>query len=287
MPSRSVNCAVLVLSCDPYSDLWTPFFTLFRKYWADCPFSVFLGAGLIAQPPNGVNILRSSAGRDWSQCLLDYLAAIDTDYVLLMLDDFFIRRRVDTEKILHCLKFAEAKQAAQVRLVARPGPQVRLRDENLIGACDPRARYRVCAQAAIWRKDALRNLLVPGENAWEFETRATRRSESEHRGHYAVWQSVLPYEGLLAHHVIEKGCWLPHEKWIFARKNIGCDFSARKVLPWTQTVFCQAARIISYGLGVLPRRSRERFHQILRSLAYRLAPHQVKRLGGSNQSDLG
>jgi hypothetical protein len=40
--NSSDNLAVIVVSCDLYSDVWKPFFTLFFKYWNDCPFPVYL-----------------------------------------------------------------------------------------------------------------------------------------------------------------------------------------------------------------------------------------------------
>jgi len=38
------NCSILIPSCDKYSDLWRPFFTLFWRHWPDCPFPVYLGS---------------------------------------------------------------------------------------------------------------------------------------------------------------------------------------------------------------------------------------------------
>ena len=34
--------AILIVSCDKYSDLWDPFFKLFFKFWPDCPFNIYL-----------------------------------------------------------------------------------------------------------------------------------------------------------------------------------------------------------------------------------------------------
>ncbi|HET7640689.1 MAG TPA: hypothetical protein VFK47_18415, partial [Ktedonobacteraceae bacterium] len=240
---KKALCSLLVLSCDAYKDLWLPFFNQFNTHWADCPYPQYLGVGGMNFSHGGVTALHSNAGRDWSQCFLDYLQQIDTEYVLVMLDDFFLRRKVESRLVTHCLDFAINKQAVQVRLIPRPGPTHGIPGEELIGACAPSLRYRVCAQAAIWNKASLEALLRPGESAWDFETNATERASLDESAHYSVWRSVLPYQGMWAHHVIEKGKWLPHEKWIFSRKNIGCDFAARGTLDLGQTVFCQCARI--------------------------------------------
>ena len=36
------RCAVLVTSCDSYSDIWDPFFKLMDAYWQDIPYKVYL-----------------------------------------------------------------------------------------------------------------------------------------------------------------------------------------------------------------------------------------------------
>src|SRR4051794_37784312 len=115
-------CALLVVSCDPYADLWPPFFALLRRHWADCPFPVYLGTGENSRPPEGVAVLRSAGGKDWSRCMRDYLDALPQPYVLVMLDDFFLRRAVSNADVVACLRFAEANQATQVRLIPRPKP---------------------------------------------------------------------------------------------------------------------------------------------------------------------
>jgi len=69
------RCAILVMSCDAYDDLWAPCFNLLGKHWPDCPFPVYLGAEQQVYPGAGVVTLHSSAGsRNWTGRLMDYLS---------------------------------------------------------------------------------------------------------------------------------------------------------------------------------------------------------------------
>lgn len=36
------NCAILLSTCDKYEDAWLPFFTLFKTYWKECTFPIYL-----------------------------------------------------------------------------------------------------------------------------------------------------------------------------------------------------------------------------------------------------
>jgi len=269
------SCSLLVVSCDAYSDLWCPFFTLLGRFWTDCPFPLYLGAGCKKYDYPKLATLSSACGRDWAGCVRDYLEDIPTPYVLMVLDDFFLRGPVRNAEILRCLGFAQLNNAIQVRLIPRPGPTQRVFDEELIGECECGLPYRLSTQAAIWDRLALINLLRPGESIWEFEHSGNQRILQLPKGFYATWRQVLPYQGVLAHHVIEKGKWIPHQKLLFGRKKVGCDFSQRATLPVGQTFYCICAEVLAGILGFLPWRVNA---QIRRTLKRILSPFIGKRM---------
>ncbi len=87
--SGSPACSILVVSCDRYRDLWAPFFTLFQRYWPDCDMPVYLGANFVQAEFAGVRTLKAGDDESWSKGLRFFLENIQTEYVLLMLEDFF------------------------------------------------------------------------------------------------------------------------------------------------------------------------------------------------------
>jgi hypothetical protein len=267
------------MSCDAYSDLWTPFFTLLDCYWPDCPFPVFLGAGELDCGLRAVTTLKSGGGRDWSKCFQDCLEQLETKYVLVMLDDFFLRRKVSTSEVLKCLRFALMTDAVQLRLIPRPRPTGRLLGEKLIGESGLGSPYRVSTQAAIWNRMRLLEMLRPGETIWEFEYNANARADELPGGFYSVWRPVLPYQGTWAHHVVEKGKWFFHEKWIFGRQNIGCDFSRRETLPLRQTVFYHLAQTVDRLLDFLPWQAKARCKRLLKKSLRPFLGRALDRLG--------
>lgn len=277
-------CALLVLSCDAYADLWNPFFTLLDRYWPDCPFPIYLGTGKLNSGFSGITTLTSDGGRDWSKCAQDYLDQIPHPYVLIMLDDFFLRQMVPTVEVLRCLDFARQHEALQVRLIPRPGPTDRVTGETLVGESAPGSPYRLSTQAAIWNRAALRALLQPGESIWNFEHQGNIRALSMPTGFFSVWHPVLPYEGLFAHHVVEKGQWLPHEKWLFGRQNIGCDFTRRSTLSWGQTLLYHTAQTLDRMLNVFPWPAKIRLKHGLKRILYPLMPRQFSRMSGTASS---
>lgn len=276
-------CSVLVMSCDAYDDLWPPFFTLLRRHWPDIPFPVYLGVESKTAPIGSVTTLHSPRdGRDWTGRLKDYLDQLETPYVLLLLEDFFFRRPVRTAEVLGALRFAMDHAACQVRLVPRPPPTRRLPAESTIGVSAPGSRYRLSTQGAIWDRAALAGQLVGGETIWQFEHRGNERIANVPAGYYSVWRPILTYEGWLAHHVVEKGRWFPHEKWRFGRAGVGCDFSRRGTLDWTATAFYHGAHLLHGCLSFLPEPGRSRATRRLKRFFARLFPGRVQFMSGSS-----
>lgn len=82
------NCAVLVNSCDKYAEAWYPFFALFKKYWSDCPYPVYLNTETKAYSEQEVQTLNSNK-TSWGSRLCDALNRIDSEYVILLFRRFF------------------------------------------------------------------------------------------------------------------------------------------------------------------------------------------------------
>jgi hypothetical protein len=220
------DCCILIPSCDAYADLWQPFFTLFARFWSDCPFPVFLGNNSLRFERTGVRVIHSSQGNNWTNRVRDHLEAIDTTYVLLMLEDFFLRRSVPTERIVRGLNALSVQDGYMLRLHARPRPVLQVAGCPEIGAIPAGTPYRVSTQASIWRRETLLRLMRDGESIWQFEIHGTRRSAALPDGFFSFWESVLPYD----HHVVERGKWFPREARFFKALNIGCEFDRRPLM---------------------------------------------------------
>jgi hypothetical protein len=255
-------CAVLVPSCDAYSDLWAPFFALFWRFWPDCPFPVYLGANAGTFDHPRVIALPSNQGTNWANRVREHVAAVPTPYVLLVLEDFFWRRPTPTGEVLSLLQALRRLDGEMLRLTNRPPPDHRVPGYPAIGRIDPGAPFRASTQAAIWRRATLLHLLAPGESIWEFEVGGSRRSDQWPDGFYSTWDQVLPY----AYHVVEKGKWFRHEARRFARMGIGCDFAARPVMTRSEALGTRMDWTKSWFLHRLPWRTRLRVQALARRL---------------------
>jgi hypothetical protein len=241
--------SVLAPSCDAYSDLWQPFFAQFWKHWPDCPFPVYLGSNTETFEHPRVVTLNADHGSNWTNRVREQLRMIETPYVLLILEDFFLRSRVHTPDVLACLDAIVAVNGHMVRLIPRPAPDVQVTGYPMLGAVLPGSPYRISTQAAIWRRDTLISLMRDNESIWQFEIDGSPRSSTFTDGFFAAWKPIMTY----GHHVVERGKWFRNEAAFFGAMGIGCDFTRREIMTRREMLRWYKGKARSAILDLLPR----------------------------------
>lgn len=229
------KCSILISSCDSYSDLWLPFCKTLERHWPDRGMDTFILSETKTAEIKHVQFINSGVVKnDWSRNLEHALQSVQTKYVCLMLEDFFLRSDVDQSVFQDVIKFADSHDADMVRLLKKPTlHEQAFMQNNIALKISMHAPYRVSCQASLWRRTSLIQLVKAGESAWEFERYGSERSVELGFEHYTCKATVLPY----FHHVVERGRWFPWDASHFGRQNIGCDFASRNVMSWSYGFF--------------------------------------------------
>lgn len=236
------KCSILISSCDSYSDLWLPFCKTLERHWPDRGMDTFILSETKTSEIKNIQFINSGVvENDWSRNLEYALQNVQTKYVCLMLEDFFLRSDVNQSVFLDFVNFADKSDADMVRLLRKPTLcEPAFTQNDLALKISRHAPYRVSCQASLWSRTSLIQLVKAGESAWEFERYGSERSVELGFDHYTCKATVLPY----FHHVVERGIWFPWDAWRFGRQNIGCDFASRKVMSWPHGFFWLARKSV-------------------------------------------
>lgn len=227
----SNTLAIIVVSCDKYSDVWTPFFTLFFKYWGGCPYPVYLTSNFLHYNDSRVVTINVESEENWSSSLKKALNKINENYIILILEDFLLTQYVDTERIKELWQYMIEKNAACMRLFPCPGPDKDCKDNPNIGIIVKGSPYRSSTMIAIWDKEMLLALLLNGETAWEFELKGTHRTNDLDRPFLSVKRDTnIPIRYVCT--AITKGRWIPEIPDFFKKEGIYIDFSQRGFWKW-------------------------------------------------------
>lgn len=116
---------ILVLSCDKYEPIWEPFFILLDKYYPNHPKCYLVTETKICPYCATINVNIQT----WTRRFKTALEQIKDDTVLVLLDDFFIRKPVD-EKRIENIKFTDDIICYNFELEYRE-PAIRLKDWDI------------------------------------------------------------------------------------------------------------------------------------------------------------
>jgi hypothetical protein len=245
--SAASDPPLLVVSCDRYADLWSPFFSVLARQWPDCPFPLFLGTNRKTFNEAGVTCLPVGDDIGWADGLSAMLARLDAEYALVFLDDFFLTGSPRGDVIQRLGRVAAQNRVGCLRLHPVPPPSRRLPDHPELGEIQVGDPYRVSTQVAFWRIDTLRKLLVPGHSPWDFELLGSRSSDELAEPFWSVREPTLPYR-----HVVERGRWMPEGLRTCAALGIEIDRSTRATWPEGERHRSWAARLRSQVFWQLP-----------------------------------
>lgn len=177
---------ILLCTCDSYEDLWDPFFKLFDKFGGELKnYSIIINTESKQYSYPGLKIEcvnQDNPEEDitWGKRLRDVLTTISSEYVLFLLDDFFLTREVsdsDYKKILWCIETMESDQTiGGMNLLPLWGADSS-NEMNGFYLINPGTPYRFNAQACIWRRQILFDSILDIESPWEWELYGNIRND--------------------------------------------------------------------------------------------------------------
>lgn len=226
----SSKCAIIVSSCDKYLDVLDGFFTLFNKYWTNCEYPVYINLEQKTYVhKNTISV--NSKEKSWCKRLHNVIKLCETEYVILLLEDFYFEGPVHKEMIGKCIEEMD-KNKNIISFSFKPIAYDK--DNEFLLVFQKRKRfgkYRHCLQAGIWRKDYLLNTLDVDASPWEFEYTFNFLSFGKNNIFYCLNDNAEEVINCGYGLLIANGCFVKEEiDRISRNEGITFDLSARKVI---------------------------------------------------------
>ena len=168
--------AIVIPSCDKYSDLWEILISQIDSNFKDIELTKYIICNSNHQNKiKGIEYINVGADLGWSSNFKIALKQINEQYVFLWIDDLILTSVVDAKLFKNILSSFTDEKGNCLRL--NNVPKSNKNYNSFFGLVDKEALYRTSTVMSIWNKEVLNDLLVPGENAWEFETKGKIRSK--------------------------------------------------------------------------------------------------------------
>lgn len=153
---------IVVMSCDSYDDCWKPFSILYNKYFIN-DYKTYI----VTETKDCKYFETIKKTGAWTKRLKEALQELDSKYILLMLDDYFIHERVDNNKINECLKIIKETNAIVYNFENKYRQCVELSNSYDIQLNNQ--VYLNSTQPSIWNREKLIERLEKEQTAQEWE----------------------------------------------------------------------------------------------------------------------
>lgn len=168
--------AILVISCDKYSDLWESCAKVFNKNWPECPYDKYLASNLKEFNNHGFTSILTGEDKTWSIGLKIALTILEKkyQYVFTLVEDYFFIEKLNNIYMTKMFDSFVLAEGNFLRLFKVLRPQIRFHNDYF-GVLLNNAPYRQTIAFALWRINTLKEILKDDENAWEFEKKGVIR----------------------------------------------------------------------------------------------------------------
>lgn len=257
MPDKEKNhTAILICSYDGAEDLWKPLSQTYTTYWKDCPYKIYLGTN--HKKPKLSPFIPLSIGDEisWSDNILKCLEKIEEQNVLIIFDDVFLYKKIDTKLIVKFTNMAYENKWDYLRLSPLPHFDERLMAN--VGKIFTRRLYRTSTAWAIFKKKVLIDLLDSSESAWDFEILGSHRS-NKYSEFYSIDLTILPYlNGVV------KGKWVRKNFHYLKSNGFSVSNENIKLMNHWENILFQIIRLRSFlFIRVVPKSIQLRIRTIL------------------------
>lgn len=235
----------VISSCDKYEDAWHPFFELLHIYGVDRSYPMVLNTETkqYSSPHFDVRVINTPGKATWSQRMRNVLSRIDTEFVFLVLEDYFLKAPFDNERFESVLAYMrEHPDVGFVDIAPWYSSSKAESEAHQRNHTDTPDAYRerhnekfnICVVPSIYRREVFLDLLRDHEDVWQYEYYAGLRARKA--GHKVVrYNTHTPTIYEYDFHVwsgmgITRGQWLPGNVEFFARHGITVNFDRLGIL---------------------------------------------------------
>lgn len=175
---------IIVNTCDTHRHLVRPFAHQWNKHVAsDLPVTVaYATLAPDDLPRNFTCVSLGEQVGQWSGWMKRYLEGLRDDVILLMLEDFWIVKPVDVERLKQAHEYmlnhpkVDRMELSFIRCDLEAGvhPHVPHKDAGYL-QCPSNANWLASVQPSFWRRRSLIAALRDGEDIWTFENEGSNR----------------------------------------------------------------------------------------------------------------
>lgn len=170
---------LVISSCEGYSDLWNNHVDLLNENWPDRSIDTVIVTDKIHEAKfSNVRVFPAGDSLEMPQRLYEFARTCETKYLLITLDDYYLDRPVDVNKINRAIKLMERLHLDYLRFWPYPHERKKIKGVKKAFWIDLNGNYKVNLYPAIWKRTFLKNTVKSNLSAWEYEVSLTNLAKT-------------------------------------------------------------------------------------------------------------
>lgn len=174
------NIAIVFTVFDGYEDLWDDAIRLIKKNWINHP-PIYVFTNSIEKNWDGVTCISVGKDAEWSQKVQKAIEVVKEDYLILLLEDFYVGSSINDLAIKKLIDYMKKNQIKYCKLCDNNTILHWPKKRHLSSSYEVIYRdeeYGISLQPSLWEKEFLKTTI--GEqnyNAWVFEFNQVRKEK--------------------------------------------------------------------------------------------------------------
>lgn len=162
--------AILICSCDYYSECWKPIIYSFKKYWPDCEYDKLIVSNNKDEIIPGAKLVMVGDHQGWASDTLKAVEMTDYDYYIYFQEDYWLNKKVDNNAIKAHIQHCDDNDIEYLKIQYDLANCDKYRIDHSDYCKNPlTAKYTINTAVAIWRRDLFKKVCLPGNTGWDFE----------------------------------------------------------------------------------------------------------------------
>lgn len=220
---------LIISSCESYSDLWENHMKLLNQNWAERNIDTVIVTDKHHDGKvENAKIFCAGDSLEMPQRIKEYLKHVKTEYVLLTLDDYYVKKKINNKKIVRAVELMKRYSLDYLRFWKYPHERTKILGVKNVRKIELLGNYKVNLYPAIWRKTFLEQTIQNSLSAWEYEVSLTQIARSLNAKCAYSTNGEFPIVD-----VIRKGKLLHPAKHFLKARGMTLD---RELISWRQEI---------------------------------------------------
>ncbi len=212
------NYTVLVIGCLKHEEIADRYFKLANIYWNDSLKNTIFCTDQITNYQRSFSpTIVSETISSFANRILSGIELIETDYVILLLDDYYLTKKINQEALKNLILYMRKANIEYCKLVGMPKCFSKNKEYHGTFHIKKQTHYGVSLQPSVWKKTALVEALnnCNGNSAWEVEAAFSIYQKNNYKKCLTFNKNFLHY-----HNGVLRGKLFPYTNKLLRKNNI-------------------------------------------------------------------